>query len=243
MPITPTWELIYNVPNTSNNSYLNYFIFFLTLTHSSLSVFCSSLGEFGSNFTSELLDVISLSLGFVSRHEDWRRSSGITWQGKLFFYLPRQNIKSRFNLHCYNLSLVTSFYTDTSVLLENSLFLKFFGNCISGTRVAHFSCRHRWGNWRRYFLLFYHCLYKQSVKMPKNRFVSIRSFKTLFSRVKTMFCSNASLFRKILLLYHAFADKIHIFTLPCNILYLDYRRCYKKVASGSICSQKETMDV
>ena len=59
----------------ANNSYLNYFMFFLKLTHSSLNVFSSSLGEFGSNFTSELLDVISLSLGFVSRHEDWRRSS------------------------------------------------------------------------------------------------------------------------------------------------------------------------
>ena len=73
----------------TNNSYLNYFIFFLKLTHSSLSVFSSSLGEFGSNFTSELLDIVSLSLCFVSRHEDWRRSSRVAWRRKLFFYLPK----------------------------------------------------------------------------------------------------------------------------------------------------------
>ena len=75
------------------NSHLNYFIFFLKLIHSSLSVFSSSLGEFGSNFTSELLDIVSLSLGFVSRHEDWRRSSGITWRGKLYLYLPKIQYK------------------------------------------------------------------------------------------------------------------------------------------------------
>ena len=77
----------------TNNSYLNYFSFFLKLTHSSLNVFSSSLGEFGSNFTSKFLDIVSLSLGFVSRHEDWRRSSGITWRGKLFFYLQKEQYK------------------------------------------------------------------------------------------------------------------------------------------------------
>ena len=72
----------------TNNSYLNYFIFFLKLNDSSLGVFSSSLGEFGSNFTSELVDVISLSLCFVSRHEDWRRFSRVARRRKLFLYLP-----------------------------------------------------------------------------------------------------------------------------------------------------------
>lgn len=71
------------------NSHLNYFIFFLKLIHSPLSVFSSSLGEFGSHFSTELLDVISLSLGFVSRHEDRRRSSRVAWRRKFFFNLPK----------------------------------------------------------------------------------------------------------------------------------------------------------
>lgn len=81
----------------TKNSYLNYFIFFLKLIQPPLSVFSSSLGEFGSHFASELLDVISLSFGFVSWDEDWRRSSGIAWRGKLFFNLPkRRKIKAVF---------------------------------------------------------------------------------------------------------------------------------------------------
>ena len=58
--------------------------------------------------------------------------------GSFSFICQRYNVKSCLNLHCYNLSLVISFYTDTSVLLENSLLLKILGNYIRDSSGVFF---------------------------------------------------------------------------------------------------------
>ena len=64
--------------------------------------------------------------------EDLPESLG---EGSFSFTCKRNNIKSCLNLHCYNLSLVISFYTDTSELLENSLLL---GNYIRDSSGVFF---------------------------------------------------------------------------------------------------------